>query len=165
MHRNSILLHHLRVRLILTGQHAKVVKTGAISRQVNAFRTMRYLQREKLRFLRLNWRGTAAYGKEGRACVGNRNPVTLHSSPYTLHPTPYTLHPTPHTLHPTPLTPAALTRHKGKIPQRQRQCPSRCQAGAARAFSVKRFRGGLKLKAHRLCVSLKAGLESNTEEE
>ena len=31
--------------------------------------------------------------------------------------------------------------------------------------NVKRFRGGLVFKAHRLCVSLNSRLESNTEEE
>jgi len=30
---------------------------------------------------------------------------------------------------------------------------------------VQRFRGGLVAKAHRLCVSLNSGLESNKEEE
>jgi len=31
--------------------------------------------------------------------------------------------------------------------------------------NVQRFRGGLVFKAHRLCVSLNSGLESNKEEE
>ena len=32
-------------------------------------------------------------------------------------------------------------------------------------INVQRFRGGLVYKAHRLCVSLNSGLESNKEEE
>ena len=71
--------------------------------------------------------------------------VRHHPTPYTLHPTSYTLHPASCTLHPKPYT---LQQVRGVAPN------IGLRAGGASITvlrrNVKRFRGGLVFKAHRL---------------
>ena len=67
-------------------------------------------------------------------------------------------------------TPTPTTRASAPTSSSPRAAPARCSSnGTIREQlplrNVKRFRGGLVFKAHRLCVSLNSRLESNKEEE
>jgi len=66
---------------------------------------------------------------------------------------------------PTPRTQQPTLCERLRVRERESVCECVSETRQLLHRNVQRFRGGLVVKAHRLCVSLTSKLESNNEEE